>query len=37
MKAPAPELPSDIVEATAERYRDAYMLLTGRKLKNVFS
>ena len=37
MKKPAPELPSDIVEATAERYRDAYMLLTGRKLKNVFS
>ncbi len=36
-KAPAPELPPDIVEATAERYRDAYMLLTGRKLKNVFS
>ncbi|MGA2158730.1 MAG: phosphoribosylaminoimidazolesuccinocarboxamide synthase [Dehalococcoidia bacterium] len=37
MKAPAPELPQDIVEATAERYRDAYMFLTGRKLKNVFS
>jgi phosphoribosylaminoimidazole-succinocarboxamide synthase len=37
MKPPAPELPPDIVEATAERYRDAYTLLTGRKLKNVFS
>ena len=36
-KAPAPALPSDVVEATAERYRDACYFLTGRKLKNVFS
>lgn len=36
-KAPAPALPPDVVEATAERYRDAYYLLTGRKPKNVFS
>ena len=36
-KAPAPALPPDVVEATAERYREAYYLLTGRKLKNVFS
>jgi phosphoribosylaminoimidazole-succinocarboxamide synthase len=36
-KAPAPALPPDVVEATAERYRDAYYFLTGRKLKNVFS
>jgi len=36
-KAPAPALPPDVVEATAERYRDAYDFLTGRKLKNVFS
>ena len=36
-KAPAPALPPDVVEATAERYLDAYYLLTGRKLKNVFS
>ena len=35
-KAPVPALPADVVEATAERYRDAYSLLTGRKLKNVF-
>ena len=35
-KTPAPELPADVVEATAERYRDAYSLLTGRKLKNVY-
>ena len=36
-KPPAPALPSDVVEATAERYREAYLLLTGRKLKNVYS
>ncbi len=36
-KAPAPALPPDVVEATAERYRDAYYFLTGRKLKNVYS
>lgn len=35
-KKPAPALPADIVEATTERYRDAYTLLTGRKFKNVF-
>lgn len=27
---PAPELPPNIVDATAERYRDAYRILTGR-------
>jgi len=36
-KAAAPTLPPDVVEATTERYRDAYYFLTGRKLKNVFS
>jgi phosphoribosylaminoimidazole-succinocarboxamide synthase len=36
-KAPAPALPADVVQATAERYQDAYYFLTGRKLKNVFS
>ena len=36
-KAAAPALPPDIVEATAERYRDAYYFIAGRKLKNVFS
>ena len=36
-KPPAPKLPPDVVEATAERYREAYFLITGRKLKNVFS
>lgn len=36
-KPPAPELPDNIVQATAERYREAYYLLTGRKLKNVYS
>jgi len=35
-KAPVPALPADVVEATAERYRDAYSLITGRKFKNVF-
>jgi len=35
-KAPVPALPSDVVHATAERYREAYSLLTGRKFKNVF-
>jgi phosphoribosylaminoimidazole-succinocarboxamide synthase len=34
---PAPQLPQKVVDATAERYREAYFLLTGRKLKNVFS
>jgi phosphoribosylaminoimidazole-succinocarboxamide synthase len=36
-KAPAPDLPADVVEASAKRYRDACYFLTGRKLKNVFS
>jgi phosphoribosylaminoimidazole-succinocarboxamide synthase len=36
-KPPAPALPPDVVKATTERYNDAYFLLTGRKLKNVFS
>ena len=36
-KPPAPALPPDVVNATTERYNDAYFLLTGRKLKNVFS
>jgi phosphoribosylaminoimidazole-succinocarboxamide synthase len=35
-KAPVPALPADVVEATAERYREAYSLLTARKFKNVF-
>jgi phosphoribosylaminoimidazole-succinocarboxamide synthase len=34
---PAPALPAKVVAATAERYREAYYLLTGRKLTNVFS
>jgi phosphoribosylaminoimidazole-succinocarboxamide synthase len=34
---PAPALPAKVVAATAERYREAYYLLTGRKLINVFS
>jgi phosphoribosylaminoimidazole-succinocarboxamide synthase len=34
---PAPALPAKVVSATAERYREAYYLLTGRKLTNVFS
>lgn len=36
-KPPAPALPAKVVAATAERYREAYYLLTGRKLPNVFS
>jgi len=35
-KAPVPTLPANVVKATAERYREAYTLLTGRKFKNVF-
>ncbi len=31
-QAPAPSLPSDIIEATRERYREAYRRLTGREL-----
>lgn len=30
---PAPELPPEIVEQTANRYREAYRLLTGKRLK----
>ena len=30
---PAPELPSEIVTRTSEKYHDAYRLLTGRELK----
>jgi phosphoribosylaminoimidazole-succinocarboxamide synthase len=29
---PGPELPADVVAATREKYREAYRLLTGRKL-----
>ncbi len=29
-----PELPSDVVEKTAERYRDAYLRLTGQSFKD---
>jgi phosphoribosylaminoimidazole-succinocarboxamide synthase len=29
---PPPELPADVVEQTAARYREAYELLTGRHL-----
>lgn len=36
-KPPSPELPAEVAEATAERYRQAYFLLTGRKFRNVFS
>ena len=35
-KAPVPSLPADVVEATTERYIEAFSLLTGRKFKNVF-
>ena len=35
-KAPVPALPADVVEATTQRYREAYTLLTGRTFKNVF-
>jgi phosphoribosylaminoimidazole-succinocarboxamide synthase len=31
-KPPAPELPDEIIEATSQRYMDAYERLTGRKL-----
>lgn len=36
-KSPAPVLPRKIVDATSRRYRQVYRMLTGRKLKNVFS
>jgi phosphoribosylaminoimidazole-succinocarboxamide synthase len=29
---PAPPLPPDVIEATSQRYRQAYERLTGRKL-----
>ncbi len=31
-RPPAPELPPEVVEGTTRRYREAYRLLTGRKL-----
>lgn len=31
---PAPALPTEIVDATTERYKTAFQLLTGKKLKN---
>ena len=34
---PAPSLPASIVSATAKRYRQAYYLLTGRRISHVFS
>jgi phosphoribosylaminoimidazole-succinocarboxamide synthase len=30
--APPPSLPTDVIEATSERYRDAYRLITGMEL-----
>lgn len=33
-ESPPPELPSEIVEKTAERYRDAYLRLTGTTFKD---
>ncbi|MEK6648943.1 MAG: phosphoribosylaminoimidazolesuccinocarboxamide synthase [Actinomycetota bacterium] len=32
-QSPPPELPTEIVEKTAQRYRDAYLRLTGRQFK----
>ena len=29
---PAPELPSEIIEATASRYSEAYLILTGKEI-----
>ena len=29
---PAPDLPSDVIEKTADKYREAYRLITGRSL-----
>ncbi len=34
---PAPELPTEVIEATTYRYREAYHRLTGRTLRNVSS
>jgi phosphoribosylaminoimidazole-succinocarboxamide synthase len=33
-RPPAPSLPSEVVEATRRKYREAYELLTGEKLRN---
>ena len=33
-ESPPPELPAEIVEKTAERYRDAFLRLTGRAFKD---
>ena len=30
---PAPELPPDVVQGTAERYKEAYRLLTGQEVR----
>ncbi len=35
-KPPAPQLPRKVIAATTERYHNAYFLLTGKKVKNVF-
>jgi phosphoribosylaminoimidazole-succinocarboxamide synthase len=32
-EAPPPPLPQDVVQATSERYSEAYRLLTGRRLE----
>ena len=32
-EAPAPALPKDVVQATSERYREAYLLVTGHALE----
>ena len=32
-EAPAPPLPREVVQATSERYREAYLLVTGRSLE----
>ncbi|MDR3320024.1 MAG: phosphoribosylaminoimidazolesuccinocarboxamide synthase [Desulfovibrio sp.] len=32
MQAPPPDLPDDVIEATAARYREAYEILTGEKI-----
>ena len=33
-RAPGPELPPDVVAGTAERYREAYRVLTGRAFES---
>jgi phosphoribosylaminoimidazole-succinocarboxamide synthase len=35
-RPPSPALPRKVVAATTERYHDAYLMLTGKKVKNVF-